>query len=80
MPIVPALAGTSHLPAPQPKLMPRNLMDQIQKQSTPGGTHIPSNARLNKGSQRENKWMKPKVSPEKSDMRSILEKRFGEIR
>ena len=55
------------------KVLPNNLMDQIKQSSKA--------LESNEKSTRAQKWMKPKDnSPEKQDMRSILERRIADMR
>ena len=55
------------------KVLPNNLMDQIKKSSKA--------LESSEKSTRAQKWMKPKeASPEKQDMRSILERRIADMR
>jgi hypothetical protein len=65
------------------KVLPRGLRDQIQGGNILSGEsnvdEIRPAARLHKVSS-DNKWMKPRKAVEHNDMRSILEKKFGEIR
>ncbi len=64
-------------------MLPRGLRDQIQGGNILSGEsnvdEIRPAARLHKVSS-DNKWMKPRKAVEHNDMRSILEKKFGEIR
>jgi hypothetical protein len=50
-----------------------NLQNQIQSQSS-------NVLQKNETRSRGDRWMKPKPSPRKNDLRSVLEKRFEEIR
>ncbi len=57
-------------------VLPRSLKDQIQINND---TELAPSARLqNVATSKANKWRKG--TPEKNDMRSVLEKRFGQIR
>ena len=65
------------------KVLPRGLRDQIQGGNVDAGDsnadELRPASRLQKVSS-DNKWMKPRKAVERNDMRSILEKKFGEIR
>jgi hypothetical protein len=56
------------------KALPSNLMNQITTQKS-GLKPVTNNSIIS-----DNKWMKPKESSEKNDMRSILERRIGAMR
>jgi hypothetical protein len=53
------------------KALPLNLLQQVQKSS--------ATLESVSTSKRANKWMR-RASPEKQDMRSVLERRIGEMR
>ena len=75
------------------KILPRGLKDQIQggdavgPAAEYGNNENVENAgpatrhKLQKVSQsKANKWVRPHITPEKNDMRSVLDKKFGQLR
>lgn len=74
------------------KILPRGLKDQIVGSSAVGAIAGTNNENVenagtgfrhklrNASQSTANKWVRPRLTPEKNDMRSVLDKKFGQLR
>lgn len=78
-------AAVTMLGGPSRKILPRGLKDQIQSVETNNenienaGPAVRYKLRTLAQST-ANKWVRPHLTPEKNDMRSVLDKKFGQLR